>query len=446
MTSAAPATARRRILRGARFSLHLITVVLVVISTVRAADDQPLLPVMLGSAVYLAWYGAGAGFAHGRAAGWWMLGLGAIWLALLALSPEYVWLAFVLLLLAGHVLRLPWSAPFAVFVLAAAVLAPLLHPGSIEPGTELAHLFGPLFGGGFAFAASRGYDALLRDAAERERLIDSLMRAQEEAAQLHDELAASQREAGATRERTRLARDLHDTIAQELSTIVMLSRVDDPAHPRPRSTAQIEELAQHSLTELRRIVRALAPAELDESALAAALSRMLDSLHDDTGIAVRLHVDPDLPALTTPVEVALLRVAQSALANVRRHAHAQTVEAALTAEGGSVRLRVADDGVGFDTDSPPSDASYGLAAMRSRLREGGGELAVRSAPGQGTVIEASLPLGGTAGTGASRAGGSRDTGSRTGADGIAGDGIAGSSVAGSGVAGSGIAGDREGAA
>lgn len=419
--STASASSRQQMLRGARFALHLITVVLVVVTAARAGIEGELLPVLLAAAVYLAWYGAGAGFAHNRVAIWWMLGLLAIWIGMLALSTEFVWLAFPLLLLAGHVLRLPWSLAFVAAALAAAIIAPLLHPGGVQPGTLLAHLVGPLVGGGFAFAVSLGYDAMLRDAAERERLIDSLLRAQREASLLHDELAASQREAGATLERTRLARDLHDTIAQELSTIVMLARTDPaPAAPavaaeaaarpdarqaadaegappaawvRPDRTAQIEQLAQHSLTELRRIVAALAPADLDESALAAALDRMLGALRDETGVTGALQVDPDLPALPTPVEVALLRVAQSALANVRQHAQAQAVEVALMTEGGSVRLRVTDDGIGFDQSVRPSDASYGLAAMHSRLREGGGELTIRSAPGEGTTIEATLPLG-----------------------------------------------------
>ncbi|GAA4486302.1 sensor histidine kinase [Microbacterium panaciterrae] len=397
MTEPAAATARWRMLRGARFALHLITVVLVVVTTVRAGTEGELLPLLLAASVYLAWYGAGAGFAHQRAAGWWMLGLFAIWIGMLVLSPEFVWLAFPLLLLAGHVLRRPWSPVFVIAVLAASIIAPMLHPGGVQPGTTLAHLIGPLVGGGFAYAVSLGYDAMLRDAAERERLIDSLLRAQSEAERLHEELVSSQREAGATRERTRLARDLHDTIAQELSTIVLLARVEDPGgssseNPRPRNIAQIEELAQHSLTDLRRIVAALAPADLDESALAGALARMLDALHDDEGTTVQLRVDPDLPVLTTPTEVAFLRVAQSALANVRQHAGAQAVEVALEADGGSVRLSIADDGVGFDADARPSDASYGLAAMRSRLREGGGDLAVTTAPGAGTTIAATLPL------------------------------------------------------
>lgn len=392
MSSAAEASPRRRMLRAARFALHLITVVLVVIATTRAGIGGELLPVLLAASFFLAWYGAGAGFALPRAAGWWMLGLGVIWLGMLVLSPEFVWLAFPLLLLAGHVLRLPWSAVYVAGVLAAAIVAPFLQPGGVAAGTALAHLVGPIVGGGFAFAVSLGYDAMLRDAAERERLIDSLLRARREAERLQDELALNQREAGASGERTRLARDLHDTIAQELSTIVMLARVEEPDRARPRRTIQIEQLAQHSLTDLRRIVAALAPADLDESALAAALDRMLTAAHDDLGLSVQLQVDPDLPALPTAIEVALLRVAQSALANVRQHAHARSVLIALTGDGASVHLLVRDDGTGFDADAPRSDRSYGLAAMRSRLREGGGDLEVRAAPGAGTTIAATLPL------------------------------------------------------
>lgn len=125
----APASARRQMLRGARFALHLITVVLVVVTTARAGIAGELLPVLLAAAVYLAWYGAGAGFAHKRAAVWWMLGLLAIWIGMLALSAEFVWLAFPLLLLAGHVLRLPWSLGFVAVVLVASIVAPMLHPG-----------------------------------------------------------------------------------------------------------------------------------------------------------------------------------------------------------------------------------------------------------------------------------------------------------------------------
>lgn len=381
---------RGRMLRSARFALHLITVLLAVVTAFRAAAvDVPLLPAMLLPAmllpgVFLAWYGAGAAFARGRFARWWLIGLGVIWLVMLAVSAEFVWLSFPLLLLAGHLLRAWASVAFAVPVLAAAILAPILHQSPIS----FAHIAGPLLGGGFALAISLGYDALLRDAVERDRLIASLVRARDETAALQEELAQTQREAGATHERTRLARDLHDTIAQELSSMVMLARSAD-AERMP----QIESLAQHSLTDLRRIVAALAPAELEGSALAAAIERMLETLHSDTGIEVSLEVDAALPALPTPVEVVFLRVAQSALANVRQHSEAHAVRIGLSMAGASARLTVTDDGVGFSEAAPaPGGSSYGLSAMRSRLREFAGELQVRSAVGEGTILVASVPV------------------------------------------------------
>lgn len=377
-------SSRWRMLTVARFSLHLITALLSVVTAVRAiSTGVPLLPAMLAAGVFLAWYAAGATFARGRFSAWWLCGLGILWAGALLISAEFVWLSFPLLLLAGHVLRRWSSVAFAVPVLALAIAAPLLHQVSIT----FAHIVGPLLGGGFALAISLGYDALLRDAVERERLIASLVRTQDEMASLQEELARTQRDAGAAQERTRLARDLHDTIAQELSSMVLLARSGD-AERLP----QMESLAQHSLTDLRRIVAALAPAELEGAALAAAIERMLQEMHRDTGITTDFSVDQGLPRLQTPQEVVFLRVAQSALANVRQHAHAANVTVALAADGGAVTMTVQDDGVGFAAgEALPPQTSYGLSAMRSRLHEFGGALEVRSAPGEGTTLVAALP-------------------------------------------------------
>ncbi|WP_182254077.1 sensor histidine kinase [Microbacterium esteraromaticum] len=374
---------RRRMLRAARFALHLITVSLAVVTALRAVvDGTDLLPAMVAAGLFLAWYGAGASMARGRAAHWWLIVLGAVWLGMLALSPEFVWLSFPLLLLAGHVLPVVGSALFAAVVLAAAIAAPAVH--SVE--MTFAHLAGPLLGGGFALAVSLGYDALLRDAVERDELIASLLRAQREMAELQDELGRTQREAGAARERTRLARDLHDTIAQELSSVSLLARGGDAAR-----MPQIDQLAQHSLTELRRIVAALAPAELQGTALTGALQRLLDALAEDTGISVALDSADAPPALPTPVEVTLLRIAQSALANVRQHSGAEAVRVTLSAAGGRTALQISDDGRGFDTTALEGRTqSYGLVAMRSRLRELGGELRIDSVPGEGTTIRAEV--------------------------------------------------------
>ena len=280
-------------------------------------------------------------------------------------------------------------------MLAVVIVAPILHHGT----TSYANIFGPLIGGIFAFGISRGYLQLLRDAAERERLVTSLTRAQAETAELQDELALAQRHSGAIAERTRISRDIHDTIAQALSSIRLLAhagagRTEDP--DAARTLEQVETLAGDSLADVRRIVAALAPAELEDDALAAALQRMLDRIRDETGLQGELHVDDSMPILPTEVEVALLRTAQSALANVRLHARASRVVMSLIDADDTVRLDIIDDGTGFDLPSweqgGDAASSYGLRFMRARLRELGGGLDIESAPGEGTAISIHLPI------------------------------------------------------
>ncbi|WP_234714465.1 histidine kinase, partial [Mycobacterium tuberculosis] len=165
----------------------------------------------------------------------WLLGLTAIWLGAVALSPEFVWLAFSLWLLAGFLLPLRWAVPLSALILAVVVVAPLLHTGT----TTYANVIGPLVGGIFALGISRGYLELVRDGRERRRLIASLVATQQEMAALQDELARTQRESGAAAERTRVSRDIHDTVAQSLSSIVLLARAA-PEHEDGRDRTLVQ--------------------------------------------------------------------------------------------------------------------------------------------------------------------------------------------------------------
>ena len=386
--------------RAMTIGQHLMAVVLTAIGVIRAIGDGVGMPAAIISGVaILAWHTAGTilpSKTRSRSlAVWWLLGFAAIWITAVAVSAEFVWLAFLLWLLAGHLLPLRWGLLFSGFVLAVVIVAPILHHGT----TSYANIFGPLIGGIFAFGISRGYLQLLRDAAERERLVVSLTRAQAETAELQDELALAQRHSGAIAERARISRDIHDTIAQALSSIRLLAhagagRTEDP--DAARTLAQVETLAGDSLADVRRIVAALAPAELDDDALAAALQRMLDRIRDETGLQGELHVDDSMPILPTEVEVALLRTAQSALANVRLHARASRVVMSLIDADDTVRLDVIDDGTGFDQPAWEQDAdagsSYGLRFMRARLRELGGGLDIESTPGEGTALSIHLPI------------------------------------------------------
>ncbi|MFV0533924.1 MAG: sensor histidine kinase [Cumulibacter sp.] len=310
--------------RAMEIGQHVVAAVLTLIGVIRAiGDGAPVAATIVAGTAIFAWHTAGAllppRVRSRQILVWWLVGLAVIWVLAAAISPEFVWVAFLLWLLAGHLLPLWWGLLFSGLVLAVVVLAPILHQGT----TSYAIVFGPLIGGIFAFGISRGYLQLLRDAVERERLVTSLTRAQTEMAALQDELALAQRQSGAVAERTRISRDIHDTIAQALSSIRLLAhagvkRTGDP--DAARTHEHVETLAGDSLADVRRIVTALAPAELEDNALAAALRRMLDRAHAETGVQAELHVDDSLPILPTQVEVALLRTAQSALANVHLHA------------------------------------------------------------------------------------------------------------------------------
>ncbi len=397
--------------RAMEIGQHAIAVLLTAVGAIRAVGDGiPVAVAIITGLAILVWHTAGTllpskiGSRSMRSKSmrsksiviWWLIGLAMIWIAAVAVSAEFIWLAFLLWLLAGHLLSMRWGLAFSTVILAIVIVAPILHHGT----TSYANIFGPLIGGVFAFGISRGYLQLLRDAAERERLVTSLTRAQQDMAELQDELALAQRQSGAIEERTRISRDIHDTVAQAISSIRLLahagsSRAADAE--AERSLSQIESLAGDSLSDIRRIVAALAPAELEDGALAGALQRMLERAHSETGLEIELHVDDSLPTLPTSVEVALLRTAQSALANVRLHAGATRVVMSLIDADDTVRLDILDDGTGFDVAtweqrSSADRSSYGLRFMRERLRELGGGLDIESTVDEGSAISVHLPI------------------------------------------------------
>ena len=387
-------------LRSMRVGQVVIAAVLVVIGAARAiADGTPPVSALAAALVFAGWYFGGillTSRTQDRRIGVvWMLGLAVIWVGTVVVSVEFIWLSFALWLLGGLILRVRWAIVYSLAVFVVVAIAPLLHNGT----TSYANIIGPLVGGLFAFGVSRGYVEMMKESEERQLLVDSLVQAQAEMADLQQELARTQRESGALAERTRLSRDIHDTIAQGFSSIGLLARgaIDrGESADTGRVLAQIEALVRDNLTDVRRIVAALAPAELDEGALSGALGRMLERLEAETGLVTELHVDAGFPALPTVVEVALLRTAQSALANVRLHSGAARVVVNLVDAEHSVRLDIVDDGRGFDAvawDRSGSGASgYGLHSMRARLRELGGGLEVESAPGDGTALSAFAPF------------------------------------------------------
>ncbi|MCT1549440.1 sensor histidine kinase [Brevibacterium casei] len=380
---------------------HAIAVVLTVISSLRAITaGAPVLVVVAVSLVLLAWYGFGAVRAARSGsvdlARWWLLVLAAIWLLMLVVSAEFIWVAFLLWLLAGHLFSLRIAVVFTAVTYLATVAAPLIHHGRVSTPAVI----GSLIGAVFALGLSRGYIELLREGRRREELLQSLEAAHRSLLDVQDELALTQRHAGEIEERTRVSRDIHDTVAQEISSIRLIAHAEadrtTDAHAA-QVLRQVEDLAAQGSRDVRRIIAALAPAELEDAALPAAIGRLLSRLESDTTILADLTVDESWPALPAEAEVALLRTAQSALANVRQHAQATRVRVSLSDLGDSIRMDIVDDGVGLadpQTRTRKTDSGFGLDFIASRMRELGGELDIETAPGAGFAISATLPRGG----------------------------------------------------
>ncbi|MEV6955952.1 sensor histidine kinase [Streptomyces sp. NPDC051183] len=336
------------------------------------------------AAVYLAGVLAPVVHRSPRAGAVWLTGLGAAWGGLLVVSPDGLWIAFPLYFLELHLLRLRWGVTAVAVTACAAIGGFLAHSSAVTPGAFL----GPLLGGAVAVATVLGYQALYRESERRRELIEELITTRAE-------LAAAERGAGILAERERLAREIHDTLAQGLSSIQLLLRAAErglpPEAPALEHIGRAREAAQENLAEARRFVRALTPPDLEHGSLAAALERLCTAA---PGPRVRFCLSGTPRVLPTPYEVALLRIAQSALANVVRHARAGRAEITLTFMEASVTLDIVDDGTGFDPGSAPSGdgGGFGLPAMRSRAETLGGLFTVESAPGQGTAVAVTLPL------------------------------------------------------
>ena len=228
---------------------------------------------------------------------------------------------------------------------------------------------------------------IVHHAREQDELIRQLQATREE-------LAGANHEAGMLAERQRLAGEIHDTIAQGCTSIVMLIQAAgseigrDPGAAR-RHLALAEETARENLAEARALVTALAPAQLDGGKLDDALRRLANQAAAQLGGGADFEVGGSPRPLATTAEVMLLRVCQEALANVRKHASARRAWVRLSYHEDEVRMEIGDDGSGFDPAC--ANGGYGLRGMRARVAEAGGSLTVRSAPGAGTSVSVEVP-------------------------------------------------------
>lgn len=269
----------------------------------------------------------------------------------------------------------------------------------LPDGVTLGGIIGPVLSALVVVASNYAFTTIARVSKEREQLIDELLATRRQ-------LADTERAAGISQERERLAHEIHDTVAQGLSSIQMLLHAAERDLEATGLTAQEREspqrrmetarrAASNSLAETRAMIAALAPAPLKETSLGEALNRIAADFAQAGGMRIEVATDGEVAQLPMRTEAGLLRIAQGAMSNAVQHSGASRVRVTLTYNPGEVRLDVVDNGRGFDVaaqgQTPTGMGHLGLDAMRTRAEELGGHLEVESAPGGPTAVSVALP-------------------------------------------------------
>jgi signal transduction histidine kinase len=301
-------------------------------------------------------------------------------------------LVFVVFAITGflHAYQLrPWPLGVAgVFASSVAINTMTLLPdGQIGAFVGLVVIQTLAIGSGVLFA-EKG----LEQGRQREEMVARLEAALEENAGLHAQLLTQAREAGVLDERQRMAREIHDTLAQGLTGIITQVQAAQRVWLAPdQARSHVDRalgLARTSLAEARRSVQALRPQELDGAQLPDALGDLARRWADGSDIDLRVDITGDPVPLSPALEVALFRVAQEALTNVAKHARASRVGLTLSYLGDVVLLDIRDDGIGTRNER---SQGFGLNSMRQRIRSVGGTMEIESTPDEGTAVSASVP-------------------------------------------------------
>lgn len=341
----------------------------------------------------------------------WLGAITALWLLLMLLSPTFVWVAFPLMFLYLYFLGTAAGVVAVVLLWAATWLLPWWDTvRAIGPQSpDVATIVGPGIGAVLAVLISAAYRHLVAQAAHHQRVAAALQAAQ-------SDLAAFEHRAGQLEERERLAREIHDTLAQGFSSIVLISRAVRQSQELSASSQQslelIEETAAVNLTEARGLVQHLGVTDPADS-LRTQLERLTKRY--ETELAVRqqpvdMHLrwegeeSPD--PLPSRISAAVLRIVQVGLGNAAAHAQATQVVVTVGIWNDELTVDVFDNGIGFtvpedfypgfraapEQNTDAETTGYGLYGLRQRLAALNGILVVESTPGEGTVVAARIPL------------------------------------------------------
>lgn len=312
-----------------------------------------------------------------------------IWTGLIAENPIYLFVLFGLYPQLFVFLRFPWNIVGACILLGTSLWSLVTVQGDWNVGVAILLSWPASIGIGLFI------DALIRQGQERARLLHELEATRQE-------LAIAARQAGIMQERQRLAREIHDTFTQGLSSIVMqIEALGAPLSPddtRGRHTLeQVRRIACENLAEARRLLWALQPEVSDRASLSEMLRPLAERWTEESGVRVRVTITGQATSLRPEIDVTLLRAIQEALANIRKHAQASCVVLTLSYMEDIVALDIQDDGIGFDPRCLPAPSlggtsgSFGLKALRERIEQLEGTFTLESAPGAGTTIAVALP-------------------------------------------------------
>ncbi|WP_256673827.1 sensor histidine kinase [Nocardia cyriacigeorgica] len=316
----------------------------------------------------------------------WFALLVACWAVLVVLAPSFAWCAVPLLYTGFRILPVRTAIGLVVVLTGLVVLTQVRLAGWGDPNLLLAPP-------AVAAVTTALFVQMRRQTVRQAELIDDLMRTRQE-------LAATERREGTLAERQRLAIEIHDTLAQGLSSQRMLLQAadriwDDDADRARTHVRTAATIAEQNLAEARRFVHDLAPADLAATGSLDAALRTLAERENSDELEVRCVIDGTPVQLPGRVEATVLRIAQGALANIREHAAASAATLTLTYLDDQLLLDIADDGRGFDPAAPGISGhrrGYGLSAIRARLQQLGGTLTIESAPGEGAVLSAAIPV------------------------------------------------------
>lgn len=313
----------------------------------------------------------------------------ALWFLLVGINPAYFILLFVLYGQIYTLLPMRWAIPSSLALTAVVTSRSLVDSPDSVTSVVLQGVFWAVFGTFWAFWVY----SIIGQSQKRRDLIEELETTR-------NQLAAEERRAGTLEERSRLAREIHDTLAQGFISIVThLEAAEEELPPNADSAQrhldQARRTARDNLVEARNIVAALRPEILAGSSLPEALQRLTTRWSEASGVRADLNTTGEYRLLSQEAQVALLRATQEALANIRKHARAGNVTVTLSYMEDLVVLDVQDNGAGFDPDGVLDAAwngsGFGLRAMRQRVESLGGRLLVESDTGAGSTLVVEVP-------------------------------------------------------